>query len=106
MGKSEYSAEAQYRLAEILFLQNRNNDAEKAAFDVIKKAGSYEFWVTRSYLLLGDIYFKDKDLFNAEATFKSVSENTTIAELKSEAVTKLAAVIAEKNKANKVANPQ
>lgn len=106
LGKSEYSAEAQYRLAEILFLQNRNSDAEKAAFDVIKKAGSYEFWVTRSYLLLGDIYFKDKDLFNAEATFKSVSENTTISELKNEAITKLASVIAEKNKTNQVANPQ
>lgn len=106
LGKSEYSADAQYRLAEILFLQAKYSEAEKAAFDVIKKVGSYEYWVTKSYLLLGDIYFKTNDLFNAEATFKSVSENTTVAELKDEAASKLALVIAEKDKTNKVANPQ
>ena len=106
LGRSEYSAEAQYRLAEILLLQSKNSEAEKAAFDVIKKAGSYEYWVTKSYLLLGDIYLKAKDLFNAEATFKSVSENTTIADLKDEATKKLALVNDEKEKINKVANPQ
>ena len=106
LGKSEYSAEAQYRIAEILLLQNKNSEAEKAAFDVIKKAGSYEYWVTKSYLLLGDIYLKANDLFNAEATFKSVSENTTVADLKDEAAKKLALVIAEKQKINNVANPQ
>lgn len=106
LGKSEYSAEAQYRLAEILFLQAKYSEAEKAAFDVIKKVGSYEYWVTKSYLLLGDIYFKTNDLFNAEATFKSVSENANVAELKDEANNKLAQVIAEKDKTNKVANPQ
>ncbi len=106
LGKSEYSAEAQYRTAEILLLQNKNSEAEKAAFDVIKKAGSYEYWVTKSYLLLGDIYLKANDLFNAEATFKSVSENTTIADLKDEAAKKLALVIAKKEKINNVANPR
>lgn len=106
LGKSEYSAEAQYRLAEILFSQGKYPDAEKAGFDVIKKLGSYEYWVTKSYLLLGDIYFKTNDLFNAEATYKSVSENTNVAELKDDASRKLALVIEEKNKTNKVANPQ
>jgi tetratricopeptide (TPR) repeat protein len=101
-GKSEYSAESQYRLAEILFLQNKYPEAEKAAFDVIKKSGSYEFWVTRSYILLGDIYFKQKDLFNAEATFKSIVDNSAITELKEEAARKLASVVQEKNKMNKV----
>ena len=106
LGKSEYSAEAQYRLAEILFKQEKYDEVEKAAFEVIKKDGSYEYWVTRSYILLGDLYFKQKDLFNAEATFKSVSENSTIDELKQEATTKLAAVVEEKNKTNKVETPQ
>jgi len=105
LGKSEYSAEAQYRLAEILYLQNRLPDAEKAAFDVIKKAGSYEYWVTRSYLLLGDVYLKEKDLFNAEATYKSVGDNATIPELKAEAQQKLAQVKDLKDKTNKVEQP-
>lgn len=101
-GKSEYAAEAQYRIGEILLQQNRLPDAEKAAFEVIKKSGSYELWVTKSYVLLGDIYFKEKDLFNAEATFKSVVENATIPELKAEAQQKLDQVLAEKSKTNKV----
>ena len=101
-GKSELSAEALYQTASILYTQNKLKDAEKAAFDVIRKAGSYEYWVTSSYLLLGDIYFKLNDLFNAEATYKSVADNATIEDLKKVAQTKLQAVIEEKNKVNKV----
>ncbi len=102
LGKTEYSAEANYRIAEIYFIQKNFKDAEKNAFDCIKKFGSYNYWLVKSYLLLGDVYFKQNDLFNAEATFKSISENTTIAELKTEAKNKLALVIEEKNKVNKV----
>ncbi|MBX2930374.1 MAG: tetratricopeptide repeat protein [Chitinophagaceae bacterium] len=102
IAKSELSAEAQYRIAEILLLQNKLTDAEKAGMEVIKKYGSYEYWVTKSYILLGDIYFVQKDYFNAEATFKSVAENSNIEELKQEAENKLAQVIEEKNKVNKV----
>ncbi len=102
LGKSEFSAEAQYRIAQILYLQNQLPAAEKAAFEVIKKYGSYDYWVTDSYLLLGDIYFKENDLFNAEATFKSVAENATIEALKNEAVQKLALVQAAKNKSSKI----
>jgi TolA-binding protein len=103
LGKSEFAAEARYQLAYILFQQNKLSDAEKAAFEVVNKAGSYEYWTTKAYILLGDIYFKEKDYFNAEATLKSVSENATIPELKQEAQTKLDAVIAEKNQNSKVA---
>lgn len=103
LGKSEFAAEARYQLAFILFQQNKLGDAEKAAFEVVNKAGSYEYWTTKAYILLGDIYFKQKDYFNAEATLKSVSENATIPELKQEAQQKLDAVIAEKNVNSKVA---
>ncbi len=102
IGKSEFSAEAQFRVAEILLLQNKLPEAEKAGFEVIKRYGSYEYWVTRSYILLGDVYAAQKDYFNAEATYKSVVENTTIVELKKMAENKLAAIVAEKNKTNKV----
>lgn len=101
-GKSEYAAESQYRIAEIFLRQGKSSEAEKAAFEVIRKSGSYEYWVTKSYVLLGDVYVQQKDLFNAEATFKSVVDNATIAELKAEAQQKLNEVLAEKNKINKV----
>jgi TolA-binding protein len=101
-GKSEYSAEARYRIAEILFLQNNYKDAEKASFDVINKVGSYDYWITKSYILLGDIYLKEQDYFNAEATLRSVVQNASDSQLKQEAQQKLNAVLAEKDKNSKV----
>lgn len=102
LGKSEFSAEAQYRISEILLQQNKLPEAEKAGFEVIKKYGSYDYWVTSSYILLGDVYVAQKDYFNAEATFKSVSENANIESLKKIAQEKLALTISEKNKINQV----
>ena len=102
LGQTEFSAEANYRIAEILFAQDKLKDAETEAFDCIKKFGSYEIWLTKSYILLGDIYAKQKDYFNAEATYKSIAENSSIEDLKKEAQQKLAALIVEKDKANKV----
>jgi TolA-binding protein len=102
LGKAEFSAEAQYHIAEILYQQNKNTEAEKAGFEVIKKYGSYDYWVTKAYILLGDVYVQENDLFNAEATFKSVAENATIAELKEEAQQKLNEVEELKAKSNKV----
>ncbi len=101
-GKSEYSAEARYHIAEILFIQNKFPDAEKAGFDVINKAGSYDYWITKAYILLGDVYLKEQDYFNAEATLRSVVQNATDADLKKEAQQKLDAVLAEKDKNSKV----
>lgn len=103
LGKSEFAAEARYQLANILFEQSKLAEAEKAAFEVVNKAGSYEYWTTKAYILLGEIYLKQKDYFNAEATLKSVSENATIPELKEEAKKKLEEVISEKNENSKVA---
>jgi hypothetical protein len=53
---------------------------------------------------LGDVYFKQKDYFNAKATFQSIVENTLNAELKAEAQRKLEAVIAEEGKSSKLDN--
>lgn len=104
-GKSEYAAESQYHIAELLLQQAKFAEAEKGAFEVIRKFGSYDYWVTKSYVLLGDIYVQQKDLFNAEATYKSIVENATITELKEEAQRKLDKVLEEKNKTNKVEQP-
>ncbi len=101
-GKSEYAAEARYHIAEILLAQNNLKAAEKAGFDVINKAGSYDYWITKAYILLGDVYYQEKDFFNAEATLKSVVQNATDASLKAEAQQKLDAVTADENQNSKV----
>jgi TolA-binding protein len=102
VNKAALAAEARYEIANSWFLVNRLNDAEKAAFEVINKSGSYDWWVTKSYILLGDIFLSQKDYFNAKATFQSIVDNTLNAELKNEAKTKLDKVIQEESKNSKV----
>jgi len=51
---------------------------------------------------LGDIYLKQKDYFNAKATYKSVADNATIPELKKEAQDKLANATSEEQSNSKV----
>jgi TolA-binding protein len=102
LNKSAYGAEARYEIANCQFEQNKLKDAEKSAFEVINKSGSYADWVTKAYLLLGDIYFKEKDYFNAKATFQSVLDNATIPAFKEEAQRKLQQVTEEDKANNKV----
>jgi hypothetical protein len=102
LNKSAYGAEARYEIANCFFNQGRLPDAEKAAFEVVNKSGSYELWVTKAYLLLGDIYFKQKDWFNAKATYQSIVENAKMEDLRQEAERKLKLTQDEEKKNSKV----
>lgn len=102
VNKAALAAEARYEIANTLFLTGHFPDAEKSAFEVVNKSGSYDWWVTKAYILLGDIYFRQKDYFNAKATFQSVVDNSLNAELKAEAQTKLSKVIEEERQGSKV----
>ncbi len=104
--KSAYGAEARYNIAECLFKGNELKDAEKAAFEVVNKSGSYEEWVTKAYLLLGDIYFGEKDYFNAKATYQSIVQNAKIEDLRLQAQQKLAQVAAAEGQNSKVDSTQ
>lgn len=101
INKSNWGAEARYEIANCYFILNDLSRSEKAAMEVIKSAG-VDYWVAKAYILLGDIYFKQKDYFNAKATFKSVADNAAISELKDEAATKLEKVIAAEKSESKV----
>jgi tetratricopeptide (TPR) repeat protein len=104
LNKAALAAEARYEIANSWFAVNKLDDAEKAAFETINKSGSYDYWVTKSYILLGDIYFRQKDYFNAKATFQSIVDNSINAELKTEAQRKLSQVKEEEGKSSKVDN--
>ncbi len=94
---SVVTAEAHYLLAKIYLDQTKFSIAEKTAFEVIKKQAAYEFWVTKTYILLGDIYAAQNDNFNAIATYKSVAENANIDSLKLEAKNKLTMLVEKSN---------
>ena len=101
INKSAWGAEARYEIANCYFTLNQLSTAEKSALEVIKVAG-VDYWVAKSYILLGDIYLKQKDYFNAKATFKSVADNSTIPELKKEAQEKLSQATSEEQVNSKV----
>jgi len=100
--KAALAAEARYEIANCLLAQGKLPEAEKAAFETVNKSGSYDFWVVKSYILLGDIYFRQKDYFNAKATFQSIVDNAANPDLKSEAQAKLDLVTEEEKKDSKI----
>ena len=102
LNKAALAAEARYEIASSWYSLNKLTDAEKAAFEVISKSGSYDYWVTKAYILLGDVYFSQKDYFNAKATFQSIVDNSTVPEFKNEAQSKLNKVIEEERKSSKI----
>ena len=102
--KSAWGAEARYEIAGCYYALNNLGAAEKAALAVIKETGSYDLWVTKSYILLGDVFLLQKDYFNAKATFESVAKNAAIAELRAEAQLKLDKTIAEEKQQSKIGN--
>ncbi|MEY4585899.1 MAG: hypothetical protein RIT05_317 [Bacteroidota bacterium] len=87
--KAGLAAEARFEMATYYFRQQQLKTAEKFAFETINRSGSYEYWVTKAYLLLGDIYVIQKDIFNAKATYQSVQENASDPLLQKEAQEKL-----------------
>lgn len=101
INKSSWGAEARYEIANCYFTLNELKTAEKAALEVIKVAGA-DYWVAKAYILLGDIYWKQKDYFNAKATFRSVADNATIEELKQEANQKWQQVVEEEKAQSKI----
>jgi len=102
INKSEWGAEARYETANCYYSLNQLSVAEKSAMEVIKVTSSYDYWVAKAYILLGDIFLKQKDYFNAKATYKSVADNATIPELKKEAQDKLNIAIGEEQQNSKV----
>jgi TolA-binding protein len=102
LNNAAFAAEARYEIAASYFAQNDLKNTEKAAFECINKSGSYDFWITKAYILLGDVFWKQKDYFNAKATLQSVVENSRITDLKEEARVKLELVTEEEKKQSTV----
>ena len=102
INKSAWGAEARYEIANCQFNIGNLPAAEKSAMAVIKETGSYDIWVTKSYILLGDIFMQQKDYFNAKATYESVAKNSVIPEFKNEAQQKLDKAIGEEKANSKV----
>ncbi len=104
INNAAWGAEARYEIAHCQFSMDNFAAAEKSALAVIKEAGSYDYWVERSYILLGDNFMQQKDYFNAKATYESIAKNSVIPELKAEAQEKLNNATAEEKSSSKINN--
>lgn len=83
------SAEARYRIAEILLAQKQLKEAETQASYAAQASGGSDYWVVKSYILIADILTEQKDYFNAKATLQSIISNNSSKEVKEEATKKL-----------------
>ncbi len=99
---SELGAASRYYIAVCTFRENQLSEAEKAAFSVIKKTPSYDLWVAKAYVLLGKIFWKEKDYFNAKATLQSIIDHSDMEEIVNEAKSLLEKVKADEQAHSKI----
>ncbi len=71
----EEAAEAQFNLAQLKFLSNDLDTAQKFVFELINKYSAYDYWVAKSFILLADIYAQKGNRYQAEQTLESIIEN-------------------------------
>lgn len=83
------SAEARYRVAEILLAQKKLTEAETQASYAAQASAGQDYWVVKSYILIADILTEQKDYFNAKATLQSIIKNNKDKDVKAEATKKL-----------------
>ncbi len=75
ISKNELGAEAQYNIANILFLEHKYKECEKKIFQLSNDISSYAYWLAKSFILLSDNYIMQNDTFQAKHTLESVIEN-------------------------------
>ena len=97
---TEEAAAARYRLAEILYEQEDYAGAEQQVFEMVNAKPIYDYWLAKSFILLGDIYVAMGDLFQAKATLQSVMENHDGEALRSVAEQKYEAILEQEAKEN------
>ncbi|MFD1255808.1 tetratricopeptide repeat protein [Mucilaginibacter terrae] len=72
--KTIAAAEAKYHIAKIEYEKGNYKASQKTCFDIINKLANYDYWVTKTFILLADNYVALKDPFQAKATLQSVIE--------------------------------
>ncbi len=93
--KNAEGAEAKYRLAKILFKQDRLEDAQKEVSEFIDMNTPHQKWMARIFILSSDISLRNKDLFQARYTLQSLIDYYDIEDdgIKQEARDKLEQIL-------------
>jgi TolA-binding protein len=73
--KTVTAAEAKYNIARVQYLKGLYKTSQKTCFELVKDLPNYDYWVTKTFILLADNYVALKDTFQAKATLQSVIDN-------------------------------
>ncbi|MDP9078326.1 MAG: tetratricopeptide repeat protein [Bacteroidota bacterium] len=73
--KTIAAAEAKYNIALIQYQKRNYKTSQKTCFELVKDLPNYDYWVTKTFVLLADNYVALKDTFQAKATLQSVIDN-------------------------------
>lgn len=71
------AAESRYQMVSILFQQGKLDEAEKEVYALAEQNTPYQYWMGKAFLILGDIYVKKNDSFQAKATYQSIVDGYT-----------------------------
>ncbi len=71
---SAEGGEAKYRLIEARYDAGDWKHCEEMIFEFSEQPAPNNYWLAKSYLLLGDLYHKQGDAFQARATWQSVAD--------------------------------
>lgn len=73
--RSAYGAEAGYKVAEILFGQGKNKEAEDVLMKYIEKSTPHAYWLARGFVLLADVYVAEGRPADARQYLVSLKQN-------------------------------
>lgn len=72
---SREGAQSKFLVSRLLYEQGKYDDAESEVTSFLDAGTSHQFWLGKSYIIWGDIYFAREDFFQAKYTYKSILEN-------------------------------
>jgi TolA-binding protein len=87
---NRFAAEAKYREAVVFYAQNNTEQCKTACYYVMDQYSSYDYWVGKAMLLLGDAFLSKGEEANAKAVWNNVVDNFDTPEIVNEAKEKLA----------------
>lgn len=73
--RDEFGAEAKYSIAEIFYLTKDYKQSSETLLALTTEFPSYDEWVGKAFLLLGDNYLAMNQLFQAKSTLQSLIDN-------------------------------
>ncbi len=75
---SEEGAESKYRVADLLYRQDKLTEAEQVITEFIDQNTPHQYWMARVFLLLADISIKKGDTLQARGTLLGLKDYYTI----------------------------